>query len=217
MTDTMQAVMHRLSKLSTQNAETIRAFDAFLEENRLSQGYKKNTMKSLILFCRYIADKPLHKVSKNDVKAFLRSKERSSEVDMEQRWVTTYNDYLSRLKMFFRWLYNKDTNLPREEWTTPECVQMKKIKRKVLSAYSPSDIWNPDEVLLAVKYCSNNRDKALITAMYDLAGRNHEVIKLRIKDIVFKDNYAEAMVSWDTKTGQRPVPLILSFATSGTG
>ena len=47
--------------------------------------------------------------------------------------------------------------------------------------------------------------------MFDLAGRNHEVTKLKIKDILFKDNYAEAMISWDTKTGMRPVPLIISF------
>jgi len=65
--------------------------------------------------------------------------------------------------------------------------------------------------LLVAKYCPNIRYKALLTLMFDIAARNHEVTKLRIKDIILKEKYAEATISWDTKTGMRVAPLIASF------
>jgi hypothetical protein len=42
---------------------------------------------------------------------FLDNKRKSKEEDIEQKWITTWNDYLWRLKMFYRWLYNVRTFL----------------------------------------------------------------------------------------------------------
>ena len=35
-------------------------------------------------------------------------------------------------------------------------------------------------------------DKALLAMLYDLAGRTHEVLELKVGDIAIKDNYAES-------------------------
>jgi len=99
-----------------------------------------------------------------------------------------------------------------EDWETPEPVcSIKRKKNKRISSYSPNDVWSIDELLLVVKYCSNIRDKVILTLSWDMAARNHEITKLKLKDIKFKEKYAEATTSWDTKTGMRTTPLIVSF------
>jgi integrase/recombinase XerD len=43
---------------------------------------------------------------RKQVIAFLNTKLRNKEEDPDERWITTWNDYLWLLKMFYRWLYN---------------------------------------------------------------------------------------------------------------
>jgi hypothetical protein len=42
---------------------------------------------------------------------FLDRTRKNKEEDPEQRWITTWNDYLVRIKYFFRWLYNFNEDL----------------------------------------------------------------------------------------------------------
>jgi integrase/recombinase XerD len=61
----------------------------------------------------------------------LDTKIKNSEEDPDKYWITTWNDYLGRIKYFFRWLYNcKDKELydvPFSEWKTYN-VKKKKIE-----------------------------------------------------------------------------------------
>jgi integrase/recombinase XerD len=71
---------------------------------------------------------------------------RNREEDHEEKWITTWNDYLWRIKYFFRWVYNIQKNenidnLDPSNWITPIFVQMKKIKTKRLSPYLESELW----------------------------------------------------------------------------
>jgi len=36
-----------------------------------------------------------------------RSRIKYAEIDPDKRWVRTWNDYLQRIKYFFKWLYNQ--------------------------------------------------------------------------------------------------------------
>jgi hypothetical protein len=68
---------------------------------------------------------------------------------------------------------------------------------------------------LFLKYCPNPRDRCYHAMSRDSAARPHELLKLRIKDVVFKlthvekKQYAEILVNG--KTGTRPIPLIDSI------
>jgi hypothetical protein len=44
---------------------------------------------------------------KSQITAFLDTKVKPPEQDPEKRWITTYNHYLRRIKLFYRWLYNQ--------------------------------------------------------------------------------------------------------------
>jgi integrase/recombinase XerD len=64
-----------------------------------------------------------------------------------------------------------------------------------------------------LKYCHSTRDRCYHTISRDTSCRPHEILGLRLKDIVFKmandRQYAEVLVN--EKTGCRTVPLINSI------
>ena len=87
------------------------------------------------------------------------------------------------------------------------------LKRKEVSCYKPSDLWSQDDDLLFLKWVTNKRDRSLSYNVRDLSARPHEILNLKIKDIMFKTSgnfqYAEVLVNG--KTGTRHIPLIQSI------
>ncbi len=91
---------------------------------------------------------------------------------------------------------------------------IKQLKRKEISCYKPTDLWSQEDDLLFLKWVTSKRDRCYHTTARDLSARPHEILNLKIKDIVFKtttDNkqYAEVLVNG--KTGTRHIPLIQSI------
>jgi integrase len=90
-----------------------------------------------------------------------------------------------------------------------------KFKRKEQSIYKPSDLWTAEDDLLFLKYCPSKRMKCYHAMSRDTSCRPHELLKLRNRDIVFKNvpagnrQYAEVLVNG--KTGSRHIPLIDSL------
>ena len=208
-----ETVLKKIDQLPNHQSSQCREFrDYLLYENDNSERNCINYLKIINLFAGHIGDKKFKDVTREDILSFLDKRKKSIEQDPEKKWVVTWNDYLARLLGFYRWLYNYDKDKDRDNWTTPEIFSsIKRKKNKRISSYTPNEVWSIDELLVVVKYCSNPRDKAILTIAWDMAARNHEMVKLRLKDIVFKEKYAEATTSWDTKTGMRTCPLIISF------
>jgi len=209
-----ETILNKVKALPEHQSKLYLDFKDWLEdEEDNSERNCINYLKVLLLFSDDIGyEKNLTDVTKKDVLAFLDKRKKSLEIDPEKKWIVTWNHYLNRLIGFYRWLHNCNRTIDREDWITPEPVcSIKRKKNKRISSYSPNDVWSVDELLTVVKYCSNNRDKTLLTLSWDMAARNHEITKLKLKDIKFKEKYAEATTSWDTKTGMRTTPLIVSF------
>ena len=96
----------------------------------------------------------------------------------------------------------------------PDCIMgIKQLKRKEISCYKPSDLWSQEDDLLFLKWVTNKRDRCYHTMARDLSARPHEILNLRIRDIVVKTDsnkqYAEVLVNG--KTGSRHIPLIQSL------
>jgi integrase len=124
--------------------------------------------------------------------------------------------YKALLVTFFKWLYYPD--LEPSKLLKPNVVDnIPQLKRKEQSAYRPSDLWTLEDDLLFLKYCPSIRDKCYHMISRDTGCRPHEILKLKIKDVVFKTTtadegnrqYAEALVNG--KTGSRHIPLINSI------
>jgi integrase len=137
------------------------------------------------------------KMQKNDILSFLNSKRKSEHLDPLHSWIATYNLYIVILTRFFKWLYHPD--LPTNERSKPSCVQIRTLRRKEQSIYKPTDLWTQDDDLLFLNYCSSKRDRCYHAISRDSSCRPHELLRLKIKDVIFKTagdrQYAEILVN----------------------
>jgi integrase len=91
---------------------------------------------------------------------------------------------------------------------------MPNLRRREQSIYKPSDLWTEQDDLLFLNYCPSKRDKCYHMISRDTGCRPHEILNIKIKDVVFKTaagnhQYAEVLVNG--KTGTRHIPLINSL------
>jgi integrase len=185
-------------------------------EVNLSDNYRKSLVKVLSKFSTFCSNngnkRSFKQVRREDVLAFLDSFRRPEAADPLHTWIGTYNLYRIHLMRFFKWLYYPD--IEPDKRPKPEVVDnIPRLKRKEQSIYKPIDLWTAEDDLLFLKYCPSKRMKCYHMVSRDLSCRPHEILKLRIKDIMFKTSgnfqYAEVLVNG--KTGSRPLPLINSI------
>ena len=90
------------------NSKLIEDFHSYMKGNATSERHQNNSLKAVIAFAEFIGyETTFYQISaKEQVTKFLDKKIRSNSDDPERRWITTWNDYLVRIKHFFRWLHN---------------------------------------------------------------------------------------------------------------
>ena len=152
------------------------------------------------------------KLSQQDIVSFLDSVRKPEPLDPYHKWIGTYNTYFITLLRFFKWLHYPD--LDPSKRPKPSCINgISVLKRKEKSKYRPTDMWSVENDLLFLKYCPSKRDRCYHMISRDSSCRPHEILKLKLKDVVFKmtndRQYAEILVNG--KTGQRHIPLINSI------
>jgi integrase/recombinase XerD len=203
---------------NTTNAEIIDQFYHYMKGNDVSENHQNNCLKVVIALANFLGTNiTFYDINKKEqITAFLDTKVRNREEDPDKKWITTWNNYLNRVRLFFRWLYNAKGKVASEdnvpcEWETPSFVKIRGKKTKRLSPYLETELWDRDEILFIVKYEPHIRNKAALTLFWDLGARNHEVTLLKIKHIRLKERYGEGEVPHEAKTGGGPVLLTCSF------
>jgi len=150
-----------------------------------SDNHIQNVIEMLCRFCNFHGDKNFENMKRTDIINFLESFRKSEIKDQQHRWIGTYNLFLQYLLRFFKWLYFP--LIEQKKRPRPDVIQnITQIKRKEKSIYKPTDLWNCEDDLLFLKYCPSKRDKCYHMISRDTACRPSELLKLRIKDIVFK-------------------------------
>jgi integrase len=150
-----------------------------------SDGHKKNILMLLCKFSTFFNGRPFSDITRDDVISFLDSFRKIEAVDPLHKWIGTYNLYGTHLLRFFKWLYSP--NVEPDKRPKPEAVQnIPQLKRKEKSIYKPTDLWTPQDDSLFLKYCPNARDRCYHAMSRDSAARPHELLKLKIKDVLFK-------------------------------
>ena len=205
----------QLNKISKNNALIITEYMAAMKsETNPSPNYRKNIIKILCMCSSHSSNKSFKSMTQKDVLSYLdHLRPKHEEEDSLHKWIGTYNLYLTLLSKFFKWLYYPNKH-PKAR-PKPSVVQnLFFLKRREVSIYKPSDIWTLEDNALFLKYCPSKRMKAYHTVAIDTSCRPHEILKLKIKDIVFKlspdkKQYAEVMVNG--KTGTINKPLIISI------
>lgn len=195
------------------NLDTISKYLEVMQiETNPSKSYETSTKIILRSLSKFHNGKPFLKMERQDIISYLTSFRKSEELDPLHKWIGTYNRYHTILTKFFRWLYNP-TLEPRQR-PKPEVIHnIQQLRRREESIYKPTDLWTKEDDLLFLKYCPSIRDRCYHTISRDLSARPHEILGLKIKDIVFKKagdkQYAECLVNG--KTGSRHLPLIDSL------
>jgi hypothetical protein len=95
---------------SEENKKIILRFFDFMKRIGTSERYQNNNLKAIIAYSKFLGPSiSLNQVKKKDqITSFLDSKINGIEEDPDKRWITTWNDYLGRIKYFYRWMYNYD-------------------------------------------------------------------------------------------------------------
>ena len=90
------------------NREQVKQFRDYMAERDLSNNHQINNLKVMISFATYLGpETTFYQISKKEQNiAFLDTKKKDTVEDPERRWITTWNYYLNRLKLFFRWSCN---------------------------------------------------------------------------------------------------------------
>jgi hypothetical protein len=188
-----------------------------MQDKGSSENHQVNNLKVVLDLAKFLGEVTFYDVKKREqIISFLDKKIKDADADPEKRWITTWNHYLNRIKLFFRWLYNchsydlgavKDV----EEWITPLFCKIKTKKTKRVSPYSENELWEREEILSLLKYEPSLRNKAIISLMWDLNARPHEITLLQIRSIRLREAYGEGEIPYQAKTGGGPVLLMMSF------
>lgn len=198
-------------EIQTQNQKIIKDYlEARSIEANLAITTQKVTNDNLNRFSRFVS-KNFKDMTREDIVLFLNKLRKNESEDPNYKWIGTYNLFVITLGSFFKWFYYPKTE--QKERPKPELLDnIKQLKRKEKSVYKPSDMWTQEDDLLFLKYCPSKRDRCYHAISRDSSCRPHELLKLKIKDVVFKISgnmqYAEILVNG--KTGTRAVPLINS-------
>lgn len=199
---------------NNRNRKSVEEFLQYMQMNGKSENHQINNLKCIIFFAKYLGkDIEFFDIKKKEqILSFLNTKMKTLDEDPEKKWIATWNNYLNRIRLFFRWLHNlNDTEYDQSNWKTPDFLRIKLLKTKRLSPYSENEIWEKDELLSIVKYEPHKRNKAILTLLWDLNARNHEITLLRLKHIRIREKYGEGEIPHEAKTGSGPVLLTCSF------
>src|SRR5919199_195931 len=124
---------------NTTNSALINEFHQYMKSNGASERHQNNNLKAVIAFANFLGTDTtfLDVQLKEHITSFLDTKIKNVEEDPDKKWITTWNDYLHRIKQFFRWLYNqkkkdvepkgllKGENLTQQDWETPSFVRIR--------------------------------------------------------------------------------------------
>jgi hypothetical protein len=133
MPQKLETVLKHVEEISNDiNRQLIKDYHRHLIARDTGRNYQKDNVKLIYMFAKFIGDsKTLHDIKDQEtIVAFLDTKIKSKEKDPEEKWITTFNDYLWRIKYFYRWLYNIKNNDNSDisssepsNWITPIFVQ----------------------------------------------------------------------------------------------
>ena len=131
------------------NRIALNEFVIYMKNNGSSERHQNNNLNVMVEFSNYFDSNTAfyHINNKEQILSFLDTKIKDSSKDLEKRWITSWNHYLVRIKLFYRWLYNKDKEIDKDYWETPQFLKIKNKKTKRISPYVESEIWDKNELL----------------------------------------------------------------------
>jgi site-specific recombinase XerD len=211
----IKSIFTRMAHANPHNANILHDYIvAQKNEQNIKESTVEGIIKKLVWLSSYLNHKSFSEMTKENILEYLNSIKKSPDLDPTHKSIGTYNGRQMVFSTFFRWLYNQDEPDCRKRITPPCMRGIRRLPRQEKSPYKPSDLWTNEENAVFLKYCPSMRDRCYHAMANDTSARSHELLNLRIKDVVFKKadsgvQYAEIQVSGKTKP--RTLPIINSI------
>ena len=173
------------------------------ERNIMSKWKSKDTMKNYIFnlhrLAEFLKNKKFEEVNKDVIISYIDylMKFINKKTDKELKKITI-EVAKSRIKSFFRWLYNGEC---------PSFLKDMKVNLKPITV-TPDQILTEEEIKKLIQVADNARDKAVVAVLYESGCRISEFLNIRLKNIKF-DDYG-AIINVSGKTGERSIRLVNS-------
>jgi hypothetical protein len=122
--------LERFRKIANpKNIEIINEFLEYMREYGSSEHYQNNNLEVTPAFANFLGkENSFYDIKrKEQVFKFLNTKIKTNE-DPDKRWITTWNNYLNRIMLFYRWLFNYRNDTEFKNWQTPEFIKIRNKK-----------------------------------------------------------------------------------------
>jgi hypothetical protein len=207
---------HLLTRITRENCQVIIDYILALQtEINPSEQYRTGTIYKLTQLAERYNPKSFKDMTRHDIIDFLDAYRKPESVDPLHKWIGTYEISRVILHRFFRWLHRPNDDIPHNKRPKPEIMyNIPQIKRREVSIYKPTDLWTEEDDALFFKYCPSSRDRCWHAMARDTGCRPHEMLKLKIKDVVaqqLEGGYQVARITVNGKTGTRHVRLNNSY------
>lgn len=197
MTDLVDALVSSINKnqdaIQQSHIEDIKSFDRSMTLRGLRETTRKHQIGILIKYALFLK-KPFNKATKQDVESYL------SDSNGGKPKGSTINIYQALLKRFYKTITGE----------VPECVAWFQKNYYKTPRTKPSDLLTEEDIKNMVDSCVHERNKLIVSILYDTAARVGELCDMNVGDIVNRTGQLYANV--DGKTGIREIELILSAA-----
>jgi integrase/recombinase XerD len=89
------------------NSNVIAEFYHCMKSIGTSESYQNQNLKAIIVYAKFLGpDVTFYDIQKREqIIAFLDTKIKSNDIDPDKKWITTWNDYLWRIKYFLRCIF----------------------------------------------------------------------------------------------------------------
>lgn len=196
---------HLLTRITSKNCAIIIAYImAFQTEVSPSQQYRIDTIYKLKQLAEHYNPKSFREMTRQDIVDYLDRFRKPESVDPLHKWIGTYEHTRIVFLRFFRWLHCPSYDIPYNKRPTPAVMQqIPHIKRREVSIYKPTDLWTEEDDALFYKYCPSVRDRCWHAISRDTGCRPHELLRLKIKDVVVQRLESGHQIARITVNGKR--------------
>ncbi|HIH36958.1 MAG TPA: tyrosine-type recombinase/integrase [Methanocellales archaeon] len=176
-----------LGSIPEMNRIEVKKFDLENKARGLTISTRLGYLRALSLLTSHVT-KPFSETEKEAVVDW---------VSCLDRGANTVNLYKACIKRFFQWFYDCER---REYPDVVKWITTSRAKKSIV------EVLTLDEVKRMAEATTNQRDRALIMALYESAARADELLKMKIRDIKIDRYGAVCMVNG--KTGIRRIRLV---------
>jgi hypothetical protein len=178
-------IINHLNMLPKENTFIIIKYIlAMRMEINLSDNYRRLNINTLYYLSNFFDNrKSFKQITREDLFQYLDSFRKSESSDSLHKWIGTYNLYRILLIRFLDGYIIQILN-KRNAQNQALLKIFSPLKRKEQSIYKPTDLWNKKDDIIFLKYCPSSRDRCYHTMARDSSCRPHEILNIRLRDIV---------------------------------